>query len=217
MIRKKNDSHCTSKIEEELWKQGYKYVVGIDEVGRGAWAGPVVVAAVILDPSNLPVGVDDSKKLSEKSRNKLFPLIQSTSICFAFGEQDSLVIDRVNILEATRQAMYQAVETLPITPDYLLVDALTLPNLKIPQQGIIRGDSISISIGAASILAKVYRDKLMSLFDEIYAGYSFSIHKGYGTALHSKALQDLGPCPIHRKSFRNIKNIDTKLAQMSFL
>lgn len=195
---------CTTRWEKVFWAQGYKRLAGVDEVGRGAWAGPVITAAVILDPENIPTGLNDSKKLSAVQRTYLAGSIKESALSLAFGTQSATEIDTFNILEATRRAMMQAIEQLAPTPDVLLIDAVHLPKVKIPTQSIIRGDAQSVSIAAASIVAKVYRDQLMTAFDTHYPGYGFARHKGYGTAEHQAALEKLGPCVIHRLSFRGV-------------
>lgn len=195
---------CTLQWEKVFWAQGYKNLAGVDEVGRGAWAGPVITAAVILDPENIPTGLNDSKKLSATQRTYLAQLITQSALSLAVGTQSATEVDTFNILEATRRAMMQAIEQLDPTPDFLLIDAVHLPKVKIPRQSIIRGDAQSVSIAAASIVAKVYRDQLMTAFDTQYPGYGFARHKGYGTAEHQAALEKLGPCVIHRLSFRGV-------------
>lgn len=181
--------------------QGYSRVAGVDEVGRGCLAGPVVAAAVILNPDNIPDGIDDSKKLSATKRKLLQQRIQETALCFAVGWADVEEIDRINILQASKQAMVRAIEKLSPAPDFLLVDG----NFKIPspiaQQWVIGGDAVSLSIAAASIVAKVYRDEWMARLDLEYPGYLLAKHKGYGSVAHRRALQTLGPSPLHRRSF----------------
>ncbi len=195
---------CTTRLEQLIWAQGYKNLAGVDEVGRGAWAGPVITAAVILDPERIPAGLNDSKKLSAAQRTTLAELVKESALGLAFGAQSAAEIDTSNILEATRQAMIQAITELIPEPDFLLIDAVRLPKVKIPTQSIIRGDAQSVSIAAASIVAKVYRDQLMTAYDTEYPGYGFARHKGYGTAEHQAALEKLGPCLIHRLSFRGV-------------
>ena len=178
-----------------------KYIAGIDEVGRGPLAGPVVTAAVILPEDFDVLGVDDSKKLSPKKREELYELIMEKAIAVSIGRREPEDIDRINILEATKEAMADAVMGLPVKPDHLLIDAVKLSGLKIPQTSIIKGDARSVSIAAASIIAKVTRDREMIEMDEKYPGYSFASNKGYGTKAHYDGLSKLGPCPIHRKTF----------------
>ncbi len=190
-----------SVYEEELHAAGVTFVAGIDEAGRGPLAGPVVAAAVILDPSAPVLGVNDSKKLSEKKRAELKPIIEQQAVAYGIGIIDEKTIDRINILEATKLAMMQAVANLKQAPQHLLIDALTLPGLTVPQTGIIKGDAKSVSIAAASILAKETRDQIMREYDAVYPQYGFAKHKGYGTRDHIQAIQEDGPCPIHRRSF----------------
>ena len=188
-------------FEHELWSAGKKYIAGIDEVGRGPLAGPVVTAAVILPPNFSLIGVDDSKKLSEKRREELFDQIKEAAICWAVGRREPARIDEINILEATKEAMLDAVGALSIKPDHVLIDAVRLSGLNIPQTSIIKGDARSVSIAAASIIAKVTRDREMVEMSKIWPGYSFERNKGYGTKAHYEGLAALGPCPIHRRSF----------------
>jgi len=189
------------KYENDLYSQGVQYIAGVDEVGRGPLAGPVVTAAVIL-PRNFDVlGVDDSKKLSEKKREELFDRIKEKAVCYAIGMADEKRIDRINILEATKEAMAQAIRGLKITPDHILIDALTLKDVDIPQTGIVKGDASSVSIAAASILAKVTRDRMMVEYEKTYPGYDFAHNKGYGTKAHYAGLDQQGISPIHRRSF----------------
>ncbi|MBP3325506.1 MAG: ribonuclease HII [Coprococcus sp.] len=180
------------------------YICGIDEVGRGPLAGPVVAAAVILSKNCDILYLNDSKQLSEKKREELFDEIMEKAVAVGIGMADEKVIDEINILNADYEAMKQAISKLSVTPDILLNDAVTIPGVDIPQIPIIKGDTLSGSIAAASIIAKVTRDKLMVEYDSIYSGYEFAKNKGYGSQSHIEALKKLGPCPIHRKSF--IKN-----------
>lgn len=188
------------KYELECLSQGYKYIAGVDEVGRGPLAGPVVCAAVIMPIDDLIEGIDDSKKLSEKKRNMLSDLIKQKAICYNIEEISPEKIDGINILEATKLCMKNALEGLSIKPDVALIDALKL-DIDIPVVNIIKGDFLSYSIGAASIIAKVYRDNLMVQMAEKYPQYSFEKHKGYGTAAHISAIKEFGATPIHRRSF----------------
>lgn len=198
--------------ENELSSQGYELIAGIDEVGRGALAGPVVASAVILPhPANLSwFGlVRDSKELNSKQRESLFDLISRDAVAVGIGIVPSQVIDSVNILKATKLAMLQAVEKLPRRPHFLIIDRVTLSQCPIPQRGITRGDRLCLSIACASIIAKVTRDRMMEKFDQIYPGYGFVQHKGYGTGVHMSSLRKLGPSPIHRLYFAPVRNIIT--------
>lgn len=190
-------------IEVALWNQGYHRVVGVDEAGRGPLAGPVVVAGVILNPNTADsLDVDDSKRLSESRREALFEAIISGSIGHQIEVLGNIEIDELNILNATLKGMQQAVEALKPVPDYVLIDGNRLPKLTLPAQAIVKGDQKSKSIAAASILAKVTRDKIMQGYDEEFPKWEFSKHKGYPTKRHKELLQQYGPTPIHRKTFR---------------
>jgi len=183
-------------LEQELMD---KFIAGVDEVGRGPLAGPVITAAVIL--KNPIEGVRDSKKLSARQRGKLEEIIKNEAFCFAYGRAEVEEIDRLNIHWATLLAMKRAIESLTIQPDEVLVDGVHLPEVIMPCQSIINGDDLINSIGAASILAKVLRDREMEEMDRIYPGYGFANHKGYATLEHRNALKKLGACPIHRQSY----------------
>ena len=187
--------------ERALHAAGKQYIAGVDEVGRGPLAGPVVTAAVILPADFSLLGVNDSKKLSPKQRDSLFEQIKEAAVCYAFGWRSPQRIDEINILEATKEAMLEAIGGLAVRPDHVLIDAVKLPALDIPQTPIIHGDAVSVSIAAASILAKVTRDRYMVEMAEKYPGYAFESNKGYGTRAHYEGLAKLGPCEIHRKSF----------------
>lgn len=187
--------------EDSLTRQGHAIIAGLDEVGRGSLAGPVVAAAVILDRKSSLPGVRDSKLLSEKSRRREFGKIALSARAYSFGVVDAREVDRINILEATRRAMESAINSLPITPDALLVDAVEHLDLPQPQKSLIHGDRRCLSIAAASILAKVFRDEMMTEFDSLFPGYSFHRNKGYGTLAHRRALNSLGPSALHRKTF----------------
>lgn len=190
--------------EKRAWSTGKKWVAGIDEVGRGPLAGPVVAAAVILPEDFNVIGINDSKQLSLAKRNELFEIIQTEALAIGIGIKDSTVIDQVNIYEASKLAMIEAVEQLNRQPNHLLVDAMTLP-LAVSQESIIKGDAKSVSIAAASIIAKVTRDRMMEEFDAVYPGYGFSNNAGYGTKEHLNGLADLGVTPIHRHSFAPVR------------
>ena len=183
---------------------GYGAVCGIDEVGRGPLAGPVVAGAVILPPDCEILYLNDSKKLSEKKRELLYDEIMEKAVATGIGVISPARIDEINILQATYEAMRMAISNLKVQPSVLLNDAVTIPLVEIPQIPIIKGDAKSVSIAAASIIAKVTRDHMMVEYEEIYPGYSFASNKGYGSAQHIAALKELGPTPIHRQSF--IKN-----------
>lgn len=179
----------------------YSYICGIDEVGRGPLAGPVVAGAVILPKDYMILYLNDSKQLSAKKREELYDKIMSEAVSVGIGMADHQRIDEINILQATYEAMRQAVTKLSVSPDILLNDAVTIPQLKMKQVPIIKGDAKSASIAAASIVAKVTRDRMMVEFDAIYPGYGFASNKGYGSADHIEAIKKMGPTPIHRRSF----------------
>ncbi|MGR6836589.1 ribonuclease HII [Syntrophomonas erecta] len=185
--------------------EGYEYIAGLDEAGRGPIAGPVVAAVVILPQDfNLP-GVNDSKQLTAARRRQLVGHIKDKALDWAAAAVYPPLLDKINIYQATVQAMQLAVNCLEIRPDCLLIDALSLKDIHIPQRAIIKGDSLSISIACASIIAKVERDQMMEGFESIYPGYGFARHKGYATRQHIEALLEKGPCPIHRVSFEPVK------------
>ena len=194
-----------TRYECLAYQDGAKYVAGVDEAGRGCLAGPVVAAAVIMPRTWSLAGVNDSKQLSASQRETLFPIIRQQALSVGLGVIPAETIDLVNILQATYLAMEAAIEQLDPAPDYLLLDAVTLKNVPIRQRCIIKGDSLSISIAAASIIAKVSRDRLMLDYDAQYPQYSFAKHKGYATKQHRAAVAAQGPCPIHRKTFRGVK------------
>ncbi len=190
------------EIEKDLYHKGFQKICGIDEAGRGPLAGPVVIAGVIMPQDSMIEGVNDSKKVSEKKREKLYDLILDEAISYSMAIIGQDVIDEINILNATKQGVTEVVEGLEIKPDLIVVDALTHINTKgIPYDSIIKGDAKCYNIAAASIIAKVTRDRIMRQWDEIYPQYGFSGHKGYGTAKHIAAIKEYGLCPIHRKSF----------------
>ena len=194
--------------ETELKSQGYELVAGVDEVGRGALAGPVVAGAVILpNPASLTWSerVRDSKELDHKKRETLFDLIVKEALAVGIGVVPPQVIDSINILKATKLAMMQAVDKLPRRPSFLLIDRVTLSQCPTPQIGITRGDKLCLSIACASIIAKVARDRMMEGFDQTYPGYGFARHKGYGTGEHISCLRRLGPSPIHRLYFSPVR------------
>jgi len=192
-------------FEEQARDSGYRFIAGVDEVGRGCLAGPVVAAACVLDPSKpLPEGLNDSKKLTRLQRDEIAAQLKEDCISFAVGQIEADEIDRINILEATKKAMLAAIAALDPTADFLLVDALHLKQSPLPQKAIIKGDAISASIAAASVLAKTYRDQLMVDYDAEYPQYGFAGHKGYGASSHFDALRMHGACPLHRKTFRGV-------------
>lgn len=187
-------------IERRLWQAGNQYVAGIDEVGRGPLAGPVIAAAVILPHNFNLVAVNDSKQLSAALREQLYGQILSQAVAVAVGTASSELIDRINIYEATRIAMREAVEHLAVAPTHLIVDAMQVP-VTLPQERLIKGDAKSASVAAASIVAKVARDRLMRFYDEVYPGYGFGQNAGYGTKEHLAGLASRGVTPIHRRTF----------------
>ena len=192
------------EFETKASHQGFKNIAGIDEAGRGPLAGPVVAAAVIFPSQvNIP-GLNDSKKLSNKKREELFPKIQEISVSYGVAVVGQKVIDKINILQAARLAMKQAVETLKITPGLLLIDGNQKIDSTLNQWAIVKGDSRSLSIAAASVLAKVTRDGIMDEYHKLYPQYEFNRHKGYGTKLHKNLIQEHGPCPIHRITFKGV-------------
>lgn len=197
------------KYENDLQEKGTSIIAGVDEVGRGPLAGPVVTACVVLPPDFDVLGVDDSKKLTEKKRDELFEIIKEKAIAYAIGMSDNQIIDDINILEATKQAMEQAILQVDEKIknlgengiEHVLIDALTLKNVAIPQTGIIKGDASSVSIAAASIIAKVTRDRMMVEYAQKYPHYAFESNKGYGTKAHYDGIERAGICEIHRKTF----------------
>ena len=192
------------EFETKANHEGFKNIAGIDEAGRGPLAGPVVAAAVIFPSQvNIP-GLNDSKKLSTKKREELFPKIQEISVSYGVAVVGQKVIDKINILQAARLAMKQAVETLKITPGLLLIDGNQKIDSTLNQWAIVKGDSRSLSIAAASVLAKVTRDRIMDDYHKLYPQYEFNRHKGYGTKLHRNLIQEHGPCPIHRNTFKGV-------------
>ena len=206
-IKEKEFERLTNlkSMEKQLYDKGFEYICGIDEAGRGPLAGPVVVAGVIMPKDSMIEGVNDSKKVSEKKREKLYDAILEEAISYSVAIIGQDIIDEINILNATKQGVTEVVEGLDVKPNLILVDALTHINTKgIPYDSIIKGDAKCYNIAAASIIAKVTRDRIMREWDEIYPQYGFINHKGYGTAKHIEALKEYGPCPIHRRTF--IKN-----------
>lgn len=193
------------KIEQEIYSDKIQYICGIDEAGRGPLAGPVVVASVIMPKNSMIEGVNDSKKVSEKKREALYDQILEEALAYGIGIVGQEEIDKINILNATKQALTMSLKELKIKPDLILVDALNnIDTMQIPYKSIIKGDAKVYSIASASIIAKVTRDRIMRQWDEIYPQYGFIAHKGYGTKKHIEAIKENGICPIHRKSF--VKN-----------
>jgi ribonuclease HII len=192
-------------LELQAMHRGYRLIAGVDEAGRGPLAGPVVAAAVILPDGLILPNVDDSKKLTAAVRDELFEIISNEALCVGVGIGDHLLVDSINILQATLSAMRDAILSLNPAPDFLLIDGISSVHMNIPQRTVKKGDSLSLSIAAASIIAKVTRDRMMVEYDALYPGYGFANHKGYGAASHLAAIAKLGPSPIHRKSFSGVK------------
>lgn len=189
------------RYEDELHRQGHTLVAGVDEAGRGPLAGPVVAAAVVLPPGLVLAGVDDSKRLSVRQREQLEQDIKREALAWAIGMVFPPLLDRLNVLNASREAMRLALQGLALRPQHVITDAVRLTGLEVGQTPLVRGDSLSISVACASILAKVERDRVMAAADGLFPGYGFGAHKGYGTREHLRALHQLGPCPLHRLSF----------------
>ncbi len=195
-------------LERDLWAEGFQRIAGVDEAGRGPLAGPVCAAAVILPPACRIPGVNDSKQLSERQRERLYPIILREALAVAVGLASAEEIDSLNILQATKLAASRALSALQIPAEYVLLDALTVPQLSSPQKAIVRGDCQSQSIAAASIIAKVTRDRLMRLYAQEYPEYRFESHKGYPTRLHYERIRQYGLCSIHRRSFIDLGLFD---------
>ena len=194
--------------ENELYNQGYVSIAGVDEAGRGPLAGPVVASACILKNNFLLKDLNDSKKLSSIKRKQLFNnLIASKEVIYSIGIVDAKVIDEINVLEATFKAMIEAINLLEEKPDFLLIDGNQLPSIDIPKKGLIKGDTLSLSIAAASIIAKQIRDDIMEKYHKVWPKYDFLNHKGYGTKRHKEAIEKYGICEIHRTSFEPIKSM----------
>jgi ribonuclease HII len=195
--------------EMTLREQGFRFIAGLDEAGRGAWAGPVVAAAVLLpldrpDLAAVLAGLDDSKKLRPNQREQFFELIHAVALAVGVGLVPAALVDELNVLEATRLAMQQALSELKMPPDYLLLDHVRLPAVALPQDAFPKADRLSLTVAAASVVAKVTRDRLMVQYNGEYPGYAFDRHKGYGTAAHQVALAELGPCRLHRMSYKPV-------------
>ncbi|MBI3651485.1 MAG: ribonuclease HII [Acidobacteria bacterium] len=203
---------CDTKFEKRLIKRGFALIAGVDEVGRGALAGPVVAAAVILNHRDIPQGLNDSKQLSKLQRQRLAAEIKARALAFAIAQVENGEIDRLNILRASLQACLQAVKLLHPFPDHVLIDGnQPIPQLDCPQMSIVKGDSLSASIAAASIIAKVARDTLMKEYDEQFPGYGFARHVGYATREHQQAIRQLGASPIHRLTFHGVGSFQAAL------
>jgi len=215
LLKKRYEKERTSRarvlnmlnFERVLWKSGIQSVAGIDEVGIGPLAGPVVAAAVVFPPGTELAGIDDSKRLDVDQRVKMEAVIRRTATAIGVGLAEVGEIDRLNIYHAALLAMRRAVEALSVKPDHLLIDARTIPGVSIPQNSFFKGDGINFSIAAASIIAKTHRDRLMEDLEKKYPGYGFAQHKGYGTAEHQNSIRELGPCPVHRMSFPFIREL----------
>lgn len=195
------DAEEKLKYERELNKEGYNLICGVDEVGRGPLAGPVVCAAVIMPLDDIVEGVDDSKKVSKLKREKLYDEIINKAIAYAICRVEPQIIDEINILQATRLCMKNAVEELKVKPDFVLTDGNMTLDITCPQRSIVKGDALSYTIGAASIIAKVYRDRIMEEYAKEYPEYGFESNVGYGSAAHVEAIKKHGLCPLHRRSF----------------
>lgn len=193
------------EFENKYYDKGYKYIAGVDEAGRGPLAGPVFAAAVIFEKGVYIPEINDSKKLSEKKREELFDVITEKALSYAIVSVDEKEIDSINILNATLKCFDMAVSSLEIKPDVALIDGNRCGNMSVPYETIVKGDAKSMSIAAASILAKVSRDRYIMELDSVYPEYNFKKHKGYGTKEHIEAIQKYGPCPIHRLSFKGVK------------
>jgi ribonuclease HII len=202
-------------FEKELYNEGYNFIAGTDEAGRGPLAGPVVAAAVILPKNTIITGVNDSKQLTEKKRNELFDIINEKALAVGVAFIDNQKIDEINILEASRLAMMEAIKKLKIKPEYVLSDAMPM-NIDVPVKPIIKGDALSESIAAASIIAKVSRDRYMDEMDKLYPEYGFKKHKGYPTKDHIEAIKKYGITDIHRKTFKPIKTMLIEQIEFDF-
>jgi ribonuclease HII len=205
--RERNRLEAMLHFERLLWKAGIQHIAGVDEVGIGPLAGPVVAAAVVFPPGMEIDGIDDSKALDEETRVRLDESIRAKASAIAIGMVEVDEIDRINVYHAGIRAMQLAVTALPVAPQHILVDSRTIPGFAQPQNSFDKGDGINFSIASASIVAKVFRDRLMTELDQKYPGYGFASHKGYATPEHQRAIRQLGPCPIHRQSFDYIREI----------
>lgn len=203
-------------FERVLWKSGVQSIAGVDEVGVGPLAGPVVAAAVVFRPGTELAGVDDSKRLDPQQRAKMEVVVRQTAAAIGIGAADVSEIDRLNIYHAALLAMRRAVEALPSKPEHLLIDARIIPGVFIPQNSFHKGDGINFSIAAASIIAKTYRDRMMEELEKTYPGYGFAQHKGYSTPEHQNAIRALGPCPIHRMSYPFIRELCGEFGELFY-
>ncbi len=203
-------------FERVLWKSGIRAVAGVDEVGIGPLAGPVVAAAVIFPPGSELAGVDDSKQLESEQRVKLAAAIRQSATAIGVGLAEVSEIDHLNIYHAALLAMRRAIEALSLKPEHLLIDARVIPGISIPQNSFNKGDGINFSIAAASIIAKTHRDRLMEELEKKYPGYGFAQHKGYGTSEHQNAIRGLGPCPVHRLSFPFIRELCGEFSELFY-
>jgi ribonuclease HII len=199
--------HPTDLFETEARRRGYRTIAGLDEAGRGPLAGPVVAAVVVLPRKCKLDGLNDSKQLPEPERERLYHEILNRACALGIGLATAAEIDTINILQATRLAMSRALEALTVSPDFLLLDAVNLPSIRLPQRPIIKGDGLSISIAAASILAKVSRDRLMRDYHKRFPHYNFQAHKGYATPEHLELLAEWGPCELHRRTFQPVLDV----------
>jgi Ribonuclease HII len=214
--KERNRLDAMLHFERVLWKAGVMHIAGVDEVGMGPLAGPVVAAAVIFPPNTEIDGIDDSKALDEETRNRLDIEIRAKASAIGIGLVDVDEIDRINIYHAGLLAMRVALSNLPIVPQHVLVDSRTIPNVNQPQNSFDKGDGLNFSIASASIVAKVYRDRLMVEMDARYPGYGFASHKGYCTPEHQAAVRELGPCPIHRRSFDYIRELCGQYSELYY-
>jgi ribonuclease HII len=205
--KERNRLDAMLHFERLLWKAGIQHIAGVDEVGMGPLAGPVVAAAVVFPPGTEIAGIDDSKALDEETRERLDKEIRCKASALALGVVEVEEIDRINIYHAGIRAMQLALLSLPVPPQHILVDSRTIPGFAQPQNSFDKGDGINFSIASASIVAKVFRDRLMTELDVQYPGYGFASHKGYATPEHQRAIKELGPCPIHRRSFDYIREL----------
>jgi ribonuclease HII len=195
------------RLENLVHSQGYRRIAGIDESGRGCLAGPVVAACVMLDPERIPSGINDSKKLTDVRRRELYEAITGCALSFGIGTVENSIIDAVNIYNATKLAMKAAFSSMDLTPDFLLIDAVKLNDISISSASVTKGDQKSVSIAAASIIAKVCRDNMMIEYHRKYPEYQFAAHKGYGTAVHREALERFGPSELHRVTFKPVRYV----------